>query len=276
MKLAINNEIIGKLTNVEVSENGQIKLSFLIQKEIQIGYSFDYSNLIYQNQVVKGENIFVAMNLKNFLPNATQTLNVSFTEITENSIEEFSSEETLIENEIKAVTYYLKTLESITNDSIILKMRILINATEYYSKIFTVYIIPKFEIISASYPVTVPQGDPAYLIIIIRNNQEHTEKFSLYINGIPYATNIDELNTGENTIIASTIPTINPYEFGIKKYRVVLMDSEDEEIALFYFEVNLELSVLNLLLFYILPIIAPIGIILFFKNRDIKHKKLRR
>ena len=36
MKLAINEEIIGKLTNVEVSENGQIKLSFLIQKEIEI------------------------------------------------------------------------------------------------------------------------------------------------------------------------------------------------------------------------------------------------
>jgi len=36
MKLAINEEIMGKLTNVEVSENGQIKLSFLIQKEIEI------------------------------------------------------------------------------------------------------------------------------------------------------------------------------------------------------------------------------------------------
>jgi len=249
---------------------------FEIQKAIQVGYSFDYSNLIYQNQVVKGENIYVAMNLKNFLPNATQTLNVSFTGITENSIEEFSSEEILSENERKTVIYYLKTLESIINNSITIEMRILINATEYYSTKFAVNIIPKFEILSASYPATVPQGESAYLIIIIRNNQENSEQFSLYINGIPYATNIAELNTGENIIIASTIPTINPYEFGIKKYRVVLKDSEDEEIALFYFEVNLELSVLNLLLFYLLPIIAPIGIILFFKNRDIKHKKLRR
>ena len=247
-----------------------------IQEVIEIGYSFDYSNLFYQSQVVKGENILVSMNLKNFLPNATQTLNVSFTGITENSIEDFISEEILSENEIKGVTYYLKSLESITNDSIIIKMRILINATEYYSKIFTVNIIPRFEIISATYPATVPQGDTAYLIIIIRNNQDNSEQFSLFINGIKYATNIAELNTGENTIMVSTIPSVNPYEFGIKKYRVVLKDSNNEEIALFYFEVNLELSSLNLFLFYILPIIAPIGIILFFKNREIKYKKLRR
>jgi len=36
MKLVINEEIMGRLTNVEVSENGQIKLSFFIKKEIEI------------------------------------------------------------------------------------------------------------------------------------------------------------------------------------------------------------------------------------------------
>ena len=84
------------------------------------------------------------------------------------------------------------------------------------------------------------------------------------------------MNTGENIIIAVFTPTINPYEFGIKKYRVELKDSANEDIALFYFEVSLELSSLNLVLFYILPIIIPIGIILYFKNKEIKHKKLRR
>ncbi|MFX1591954.1 MAG: hypothetical protein ACFFCL_04600 [Promethearchaeota archaeon] len=247
-----------------------------VQEMIEIGYSFDYSNLIYQSKVVKGENILVSMNLKNFLPNATQTLNVSFVGITENSIEDSITEEILSENEIKTATYFIKSLESITTDTITIKMRILINNTEYYSESFDVKIIPKFEIISASFPVTIPQGVSAYLIIVIQNNQENSEEFSLYINGIRYATNIAELNTGENIITASITPTINPYEFGKKVFRVVLKDSKDEEIALFYFEVNLELSTLNLILFYLLPIIVPIGIILFFKNREIKHKKLRR
>lgn len=247
-----------------------------IKRIIEIGYSFDYSSLLHQSKVVPGDNIFVSMNIKNFLPNATQSLNISFTGITQNSIDDYVKEEILSENEIKTVSYNLKSLESITDDIIEIKMRILINTTEYYSEVFTVEILDKFEILIVSFPESVPQGDHAYLIIIIQNNQEKSEQFSLYINGERLDTNIAELNIGENRIVAQVMPTINPYELGVKKYRVVLKDSADEEIERFYFEVTIELSTLNLVIFYILPIIVPIGIILFFKNKDIKHKKLRR
>jgi hypothetical protein len=268
------------------AEPGNTEISFKIKKgnviyleiikAIEIGYSFDYSNFLYQNRVVKGDNIFVSMTLKNFLPNATQSLNVSFTGITENTIENFMQEETLSEKEIKTLSIYLSTLESISNKTIKIKMEILINRTIFYSKIFNVEIIPKYEIISVTFPEKIPQGESAYLIIIIQNNQEKSESFSLYINNVKQITNLVELDIGENIIITSIIPTINPYEFGIKKFKVALKDSEDDDIALLYFELSLELSSLNLILFYILPILAPIGIILYFKNKYIKHKKLRR
>ena len=247
-----------------------------IKKVIEIGYSFDYSNFLYQNKVVKGEELFVSMNIKNYLPNATQSLNVSFTGITENSIEHSITEETLEQNEIINSIYYLKTLESIIDDVITIEMKITINTTEYYSEILTIEIIQKFEIISATFPESISQGNTAYLILIIKNNQENSESFSLYINGIKFGTNIAEMNTGDNVIVAKLVPTINPYEFGIRQYRVKLTDRMDQEIALFFFEVSLELSTVNLVLFYFLPSIVPIGIILYFKNKDIKHKKLRR
>ena len=247
-----------------------------IKKVIEIGYPFDYSNFFYKSKVVSSDSIFVSMNLKNFLPNATLTFNVSFIGYDDNYIEEFVEEVTLDENEIKSVSYYLKTLESIDTATITVKMSILINTTEFYSEIFSVEILPKFELISVTFPKTVPQGADAYLIIVIQNNQENSEKFSLYFNGKRVSTNIAELNTGVNTIVAKITPTINPYEFGIKVYRIVLKDSSDQEIERFYFETALKLSSLNLVIFYILPIIVPIGIILFFKNRDIKQKKLRR
>ena len=122
----------------------------------------------------------------------------------------------------------------------------------------------------------MPQGSNAYLIIVIQNNQENPEDFSLFINGKNTATNLPELITGENTLVVEFTPTINPYEFGIKKYKIVLKDSQDDEIERFYFEITIELSTLNLIIFYLAPILVPIGIILFFKNKDIKHKKLRR
>ena len=247
-----------------------------IKKVIEIGYPFDYSNFMYQSKVVGGDYLLVSMNLKNFLPNATQTFNVSFTGYNDNSIEDYIKEETLDENEIKTVSYYLKTLEFIDNETIRVKMSILINTTEFYSEIFSVEILPKFELISVNFPKTVPQGAIAQLIIVIQNNQDNSEEFSLYFNGKRVGTNIAELNTGENTIVAKITPTINPYEFGTKVYRIVLKDSSDEEIERFYFEIGLKLSSFNLVIFYILPIVIPIGVILFFKNRDIKHKKLRR
>ncbi|MCK4379999.1 MAG: hypothetical protein KAW51_02605, partial [Candidatus Lokiarchaeota archaeon] len=247
-----------------------------IKKIIEIGYAFEYSNLIYQSKVVRGDSIFVSMNLNNFLPNTNQTLNVSFTGVDENYIEDFIQEETLNEHEIKTVSYYLKSLESNTNETIRIKMSILINTTEFYSEEFTVEIIPKFELISVAFAEKIPQGTPAYLILIIQNNQENSENFSLYLNGKKISTNLEELGTGENRIVAKIIPSINPYELGTKNYRFVLKDSSDIEIERFYFEIVLEVSILNLILFYIIPILVPIGLIIFFKNRDIKHKKLIR
>ncbi len=264
-----NSEIIFKIKKDNI-------YYLIVEEVIEIGYSFDYSNFFYQTRVVKGDTIFVSMNLQNFLPNATQSLNVSFTGTDENAIESLMTEEFLIENQIKTVSYFLQTLESTINNTIRIKMRILINTTEYYSEIFSVDIIPKFEIISVSFPEKLPQGTNGYLIIIIQNNLKYSEEFSLYINGIRTGTNLIELNSGENRIVVKLKTTLNPYEFGPMKYRVELKDNTNQDIALFYFEINLELSALNLVLFYILPIIIPIGIIIYFKHKDIKHKKLRR
>ncbi len=247
-----------------------------IKKVIEIGYPFEYSNLIYQSKVVSGDSIHVSMNLKNFLPNVAQSLNISFTGFDGNYIEDFIQEEILEENEIKTVSYALKSTHSIYNETIRIKMSILIHTTEFYSESFAVEIIPKFELLSVTFPEKVPQGNPAYLIIKIKNNQENSEEFSLYLNGKRISTNLDELDTGENRIVATVTPSINPYEFGTKNYRFVLKDGSDNEIERFYFETTLELSTLNLVLFYVLPIIVPLGLILFFKNRDIKHKKLTR
>ncbi|NVM36120.1 MAG: hypothetical protein HWN81_11030 [Candidatus Lokiarchaeota archaeon] len=247
-----------------------------LKKVIEIGYAFEYSNLIYQRKVVSGDSISVSMNLKNFLPDAVQTLNVSFTGVEENYIEDYIQEETLNENEIKTISYSLKSLKSINNETIRIKMSLLINTTEFFSKVFAVEVVPKFALLSVSFADKIPQGSPAYLIIIIQNNQENSEDFSLYLNGKRISTNLEVLGTGKNRIVAKITPSINPYELGTKNYRFVLKDSSDIEIERFYFEIVLEVSILNLILFYIIPILVPIGLILFFKNRDIKHKKLRR
>ena len=155
-------------------------------------------------------------------------------------------------------------------------MNILQNATIYYTDIILIEIIPKFEILSVSFPAAISQGAPAYFISNIRSNLEDPAEFSLILNGKIVQSNINELIPGENRIVKRIIPTSNPYEFGSKIYEIILEDSENEEIARFYFKVNIELSTFNLIIFYLLPCIVPIGIILFFLNKQIKYNKLRR
>jgi hypothetical protein len=135
-------------------------------------------------------------------------------------------------------------------------MNIIQNTTIYYTEELTIEIIQRFEIVSVSFPKTISQGVPAYFIAVIKNNLDDSEMFSLYINGKIVQSNINELIPGENRIEKKIIPTSNPYEFGTKIYRITLKDSENEEIARFYFKI--------------------IGIVIYFLNKQIKHKKLRR
>ncbi|GAJ00737.1 unnamed protein product, partial [marine sediment metagenome] len=151
---------------------------------IDIGHSFDYTNLIYESYIVSGESALVSMNLINFLPNNTQTFNVSFFE--DDSL--ILKEETLLnENEMKSIYYNLNLTDTETH-LVNVTMEISKSSTVFYTKQFYVEIIQKFEIISVFFPEIISQGIAAQFIMIIQNNQEQSESFTLYMNGARVAT----------------------------------------------------------------------------------------
>ena len=154
-------------------------------------------------------------------------------------------------------------------------MKISKGDTEFYSEQFNVEIIEKFEIISAFFPETLLQGSVAQFILIIQNNDDVSEPFVLHVNGAPVETNLDALGPGINRIVVEVIPSINPYDFGKKSYVFELKDSLNKPIVKYYFEVQMELSSFNLVIFYVLPVLIPICIILIYKNKEIKNKMLR-
>lgn len=241
---------------------------------INIGYSFDYFNFFYETKAVIGGNIEVALTLKNFLPNSSQYVNISFSgdyldhELLDNVV--------LLKDETKTLYYRLYLAENIIYSTIEIEMKIKKGATILYSKLFSVQIVRKFEILSVTFPNTAPQGGFADFIMTIRNNQKNSELFSLYVNNEKVVTNINGLGPGENEIIARVQPTINPYDFETKSYTFTLRDSSNKIIAQYYFRIKVELTPFNFIIFYLLPIIIPVGIVLFYKNKEIKHKLLRR
>ncbi len=242
-------------------------------KVVNIGHSFDYADLIHENKVVKGQSIQVSLNMKNFLPNSTQSMNVTFRSP---YIQNIKEEITLLDNEVRLLLYNLLVSEDIVEESITIDMDISKGDTIYYTKSIEIEILPSYEVLSVFFPQFVAQGNTASFTLIIKNNKETSETFSLYVNGEKWTTNINGLAPGENRIIAEVIPTLIPYDFIAKTFTFELRDSFGETIVQYYFEVSIELSPTNLILFYVLPILIPVGIVLFYKNKELKHKLLRR
>ena len=241
---------------------------------IYITDALTYSNLIYSSDVVPGNYIQISLDLINYLPNNNQSLNLTFTG--EYIVGQIRYPLTLDEAETKTMTTRIFVSSDINVDSIEIYMNILKGNNTIKSQKLTVNILLKFEIISIHFPEKVIQGVPSKLILIIKNNQESSEEFSLIINDDKVDTNLEELLPGENRVEVEVLPTFNPYEFGYKKFYIELEDGAEDIILKDYFESEIQLSTINLLLFYVLPIAVPIGIILYYKNKDIKIKLLRR
>jgi hypothetical protein len=270
------------LTTILDAEIGSHNISFkfkdgdttylMINVSVLIGHSFDYSYFLYENFIVNGESGFVSMILTNFLPNSSQIFNVSYYQ---DDLVIYKEEIVLSENEVKNVNFILNYALS-DEDRINITMVISKGKTDIYTEQFSINVIPKYEILSVSFPEVVEQGVEVQFILTIQNNQETSESFTLYVNGESVTTNLNGLGPGINRIIFEVTPSINPYDFTKKSYTFELHDSSNYPIVRYYFEIQLELSIFNLIVFYILPVLIPIVIVLIYKNKEIKHKLLRR
>ncbi|MFW9899428.1 MAG: hypothetical protein ACFFDO_09250 [Candidatus Thorarchaeota archaeon] len=267
-----NDATPGKMNITFTFINGTV-LYLKKEIEIEIRNALTYSNLIYSKKVVPGNSVKIFLELINALPNETQSLNLIFSGT---YIYDINISIVLDENERRTELYLVYTTSVILISSIEIEMSISKGKTTFYTEILTVEIVPSLEVISIEFPEKVTQGTYAYFIIIIQNNQESTEEFSLLINGDKVDTEINELIPGENRIEQGVLPTWNPYEFGIKTYKIEIEDSSEEVVFKDYFEYEIELSAINLICFYMIPTIIPLGIILYYKNKEIKHKLLKR
>ncbi len=273
INFTVNNDaLLGNSDFHFILKNGSIIfLDYIV--EIKIGNALQYSNLLYDSFVVKGDILQVSITLTNNLPNVTQSFNLSFSG---EYIRNIKEPITLDKKETKTFFYNINVTQNIEVPSIQVEMNISKSDISFHHKILHIDVINKFEITNIKFPTSVSQGSSATLIITIINNKRTTETFTLEINGERVSTGQKELIPGENKIQTNVVPTINPYDFGVKKYYIVIKDASGNEIYKDFYEVQIELSIMNLVLFYFLPILIPIGIIIFFKNKEMKKKLLRR
>ena len=250
-------------------KNGSIVYLEVIEI-IFIENALGYSNFMFEGKVVPGNQIKVSLNLFNYL-NISQDFNLLFSGI---YIDDINISLSLNPNKIVTVSYSIFARLDINVETIDIEMSI--STGSFEPKTITIGILPKFEIISIEFPSKVTQGVNPHLIIFIQNNLDSNEEFSLIINDDKVSTEFDELTPGENRIDFEIERIYNPYEFGIKSYEIEIEDESEDLIGKDYFEYELQISSFNLIVFYLIPLIIPISIILHYKNKDIKTKLLRR
>ncbi|MBD3213335.1 MAG: hypothetical protein GF311_12065 [Candidatus Lokiarchaeota archaeon] len=241
--------------------------------DVEIRNSLYLSRIAYDQNVVEGDIFYISINLENFLANETQSFNLSFVG---DYIDNFKKEYFLSEGGFITIFKNLNLSEVINQNSITVQMLISKSSITFYNQSFTLQVVNKLEVLQSSFPSSVAQWSSAQFVLKIKNNKRTTESFSLYINGRLIQTELNELVPGVNRIQTSLVPTFNPYDFSVKSYQIVIKDAEGNEQLSFYCEIQVVLSIMNLILFYVVPILIPIAIVLYFKNKEMKTKLLRR
>jgi len=275
------NEISANFTIKNDAEPGDYSFHFILKNEstvyfdyvktIEIKNALQITNFIYDSEVVKGDILQINLTTTNFLENNTQSFNLS---ISGDYIDDINKQEhTLAEEEIKIISNDCNVSNSINSDTIQVEIRISKGDTTFYTKSITLEVVDIIEIIDCSFSKSATQGSSAYLILVVKNNLKRSQEYTLYINSWKIT---GSLEPGENTIRKSVVPTINPYDFTPKTYSIKLYDQQSNEIYRNSFTVYMELSVMFLVLCYILPILVPIAIVIYFKNKQVKMDKLRR
>ncbi len=264
-----NNALPGNYTFHFILKNGSdIYLDYT--KIIEIKTAIEVTNLIYDSRVVEGDITQISLNIANFLQNQSLSFNLS---ITGDYITPVEAEYNLNPNEIKLIEINLNIEDNINTEEMQITIIVSRSNTTDYNKTINIQIVNSFEISTLFYPSSVTQGTSAQFILTINNNKETNEVYALYINGkVIYGL----LVPGENRIEVDLDPIINPYDISTKTYQLVMFDNSGKELFRFFFKTQILISIMNLVLFYILPILIPIAIVIYFQNKKLKTDRLKR
>ena len=214
--------------------------------------------------------------LINFLPNESQELNLTFSSSSLISGGPPTDKITLTENQRITKYYELFTTIDIKVNSITIDMSISKGNAVYHSEQLTVKIVHSLEIISIEFPEEVPHWVSPTLILYIQNNHRYEIEFDLFINEEKFEIDKEVLIPGENRIELNLPLSWNPYDIGRKTCKIEIEDDSEDVIVKDSFEYELQITAIDLIFFYICPIAFLVGIILYYKNKLIKHKLLKR
>jgi len=262
---------------------GNKTINFYIKNGTKTYLTFNFAILIKQSvevllishksEVFENEILPISISFRNFLSDTEQSVKVELFGL---YIENIDENVDIAANTIRIKTFYVQVKDNIQTNLILININVSRAGESIYFSEKEISVIQPIKITSISFPSSVYQGQRAFLILKIINSREIPLNFTLYINDVPFPTNLDQIGYGENEIIVDLTPSINPFDFETKEYLICLKDDSGKVLIIETFQTEIRLSVLNFMIFYLTPILFPVLIIIYYKNKEIKSRVLEK
>ena len=145
--------------------------------------------------------------------------------------------------------------------------------TIIFTKSLTIQAVPEIEILNIySGNLQVIQGQAPTVTLQLFNYNSSSKQLYIKSNGDEVMGKI--VSHGESRFAVELgSPIRNPYNLGEEIYQIEIFDELGNKLATKVITVNVKPSTLNIFLFYVLPILIPIGVILYFKYKELEQIK---
>jgi hypothetical protein len=116
------------------------------------------------------------------------------------------------------------------------------------------------------------QGQTPTVTLEIYSYNSSNTKLYIFCNGRLIGEKTVSFGESRFTIDMDN-PIRNPYNIGEESYQIIIKDVTDKTLASKVISVNIKPSTLNIFIFYVLPVLIPIGVIIYFKYKELEQIK---
>jgi hypothetical protein len=142
-----------------------------------------------------------------------------------------------------------------------------------FTQTLSVQAVPEIEILSiTTQELSILQGQaPSVTVRLFSYNSTYKQ---IFVNSNGKQVLDKTIVFGETRFLVELDNKIrNPYNVGEAVYEIEIVDSLGNILATKVVTVNVKPSTLNIFLFYVLPLLIPIGIIVYFKYKHLEQLK---
>ncbi|MHA1338501.1 MAG: hypothetical protein ACTSRZ_01270 [Promethearchaeota archaeon] len=270
INITVNDFASPGIKNITLSLFNNSLLLYNTTLEIEISFAIEVESVFYNPYILDNNPSSIEIKITNNRKQLSETqLQVETSGIYfESSIQLLSQ---INASETKIYTVSLIPKENAIYGTTEFNINLSRAGVTVFSYNFTITLKPSLIVNKISASTTVIHGQKPMLGIEIQNYNSTPQQITVKVNGKEQWSG--KVYYGKNNFaIELDAPYLNPYDIKSKIYSIEIY-KEGQLIAQDTFSISQQLSISNLVVFYIIPVVVPISLMLYFKHKQLEFEK---